>query len=588
MLSERLALSNTIRVKLPTRHTLKVIAMKFALPILLGLLFSIGLRAQSSPPPTGAAPTDKQTCSVSGTVGRQDTGDPLKKARVTLVTHENWEDSVFDITDSQGHFSLDALPCASYLLTVSHPGFVEASFGQRKSADPGAILTLAPGQKMTGLFFKLQRASVITGHVFDENGELVQGALVRVLRPTGRGKRQDAPEIGTSVTNDLGEFRIYDLSPGRYYVAVTYDPWSAREGFDAKPRQRLFKKGYPITYFPNTTDPSKAQTLALTPGQELASIDFRMELAAMNTVSGKILNPPSVNTIRGDMNIYMSPRGPGLLAPETIDTHSVAKDGTFILHRVPPGSYHLQAVYFDRDKLEPLYVARELEVAEADVEDVTLAFAPSFATNGRVKWEGNKQEDISKFTVFLSPVDAESGSVKHSEVKPDGSLLFRSVNESEYRPLIRGPNSDCYVKSARVGSTPMVDGKIPIHSGADNSLEIGISCRAPHLDGQVLTGDSLPAVGVFVVLVPEQRLREQSSNYATAKTDQNGQFRLKGILPGDYKLFSWDSVEEDDWYDADFLKPYDNKGVPIHLEEGDHKSIALSLIETSTDSPSKP
>jgi hypothetical protein len=441
---------------------------------------------------------------------------------------------------------------------------------------------------MTGLFFKLQRASVITGHVFDENGELVEQALVRVLRPTGRGKRQDTQEAGTGVTNDLGEYRIYDLSPGRYYLAVSYDPWSAREGFDPRPRQRLFKKGYPTAYFPNTTDPSKAQTLALYPGKELTSIDFRMELAAMNTVSGKILNPPAANTTRGSMYIYMSPRGSGLLAPDTIDTRSIAKDGTFTLHRVPPGSYHLQAVYFALDRSDPIYARRELEVTEADVEGVTLAFAPSFASNGRVIWEGGKQEDISNLTVFLSPADAESDLVKHSEVRPDGSLLFRNVNEGEYRPSIRGPNPDCYVTSARVGPTPMAVGKISIRSGADNSLEVGVSCRAPHVEGQALTNDSLPAVGVFIVLVPDARLREDSSEYASARTDQNGHFLLKGIKPGDYKLFSWDAIEEGDWYDADFLKPFEDKGTSVHLEEGDHKRIDLNLIENSPDSSAKP
>jgi hypothetical protein len=38
----------------------------------------------------------------------------------------------------------------------------------------------------------------------------------------------------------------------------------------------------------------------------------------------------------------------------------------------------------------------------------------------------------------------------------------------------------------------------------------------------------------------------------------------------------------------DFLKPYEDKGISIHLDEGDHKSIGLNLIETSIDSPSKP
>jgi hypothetical protein len=167
-------------------------------------------------------------------------------------------------------------------------------------------------------------------------------------------------------------------------------------------------------------------------------------------------------------------------------------------------------------------------------------------------------------------------------------LLFHGVNQGEYRLSIRDRDTPCYVKFARMGSTPMVDGKISIHSGSDNSLEVGVSCRAPHVEGLVLSSDSLPAVGVFVVLVPEPRLREQSSNYTTAKTDQNGHFLLKGILPGDYKLFSWSSVEEGDWLDADFLKPFEEKGVSVHLEEGDHKHIDLTLIETSSDSSSKP
>jgi len=561
--------------------------MKYVLAVLLGSLFAFSLSAQSSPRASETSPVDKQACSVSGTVVRQDTGEPLSKAKITLVTHKNWEDSVFDITDSQGHFFLDGLPCASYLLTVSHPGFVEASYGQRKPADAGAILTFAPEQKMTGLFFKLQRAAVITGHVFDEKGELVQGALVRVLRPTGRGKRQDTQEAGRGVTNDLGEYRIYDLSPARYYVAVTYGPWSMREGFDPKPRQQLFNKGYPTAYFPNTTDPSRAQTLAVSPGKELTSIDFRMELVAMNTVSGKILNPPAANTIRGDMNIYMSPRGSGLLAPDTIDAFSIAKDGTFTLHRVPPGSYYLRAEYMDRDTMEFVWTSRQLEVRDADAEGITIAFAPLIAVRGRVIWEESKESDLSSFTASLSSLDEEMRSPRSQEVKPDGSFLLRNVNEGEYHPRIFTSNSDCYLKSARAGSTPMVDGKLAIHSVDDNSLEFVVSCRAPQVEGQVLTSDSLPAVGVFVALVPELRLREQSSNYATTRTDQNAHFLLKGILPGNYKLFSWDSVEEGDWFDADFLKLFEEKGVSVRLDEGDHKSVGLNLIESSSNPQTK-
>ncbi len=563
-------------------------AVKLTLPTFLWLILAAGLAAQTDPPANEAAAADKEKCRVSGTVLRQDTGEPLKKAKVTLISREKWEDSVFDITDEQGHFLLDDVPPGSYTLSTSRPGFVETSYGQRKLGDPGAVLTLSRGQKMTGLVFKLQRAAIITGHVFDENGELVQGAFARVLRATGVGKQRGFREAGTGVTNDLGEFRIYDLMPGRYYMAVTYDPWSARERLDPKPKGRLLKKGYPTTYFPDTTDSSKAQTLALNPGDEISSIDFRLELVAMNTISGKILSLPAAKRTREDINVYVIPRGSGLPGYDSIDTRTITKDGTFVLHRVPPGSYYIQAAYFDRDTMEPMFTHRELEVTAGDVEGITLAFAPYTAVRGHVIWEGNKQADLSTFTVSLSSVDEQSPGTQPQELRPDGSFLFRSVSEGEYHPRIFAPNGDCYLKSARVGSNPMVDGKISIHSGAENSLEFVVNCHAPQVEGQALTSDSLPAVGVFVVLVPEVRLRADSSEYTNARTDQNGRFLLKGIKPGDYKLFSWDAVEEGDWYDADFLKPFEEKGLSVHLEEGDHKRVDLTLIETSTDASSKP
>jgi len=44
-------------------------------------------------------------------------------------------------------------------------------------------------------------------------------------------------------------------------------------------------------------------------------------------------------------------------------------------------------------------------------------------------------------------------------------------------------------------------------------------------------------------------------------------------------------VEQGDWQDADFLKPYEDKGVSVHLEEGDRKSVDLTLIEPPRGAP---
>ena len=50
-------------------------------------------------------------------------------------------------------------------------GFVGQQYGQRSPEGPGAILTLSSGQKLPDITFQMIPAAVITGHVYDEDGD---------------------------------------------------------------------------------------------------------------------------------------------------------------------------------------------------------------------------------------------------------------------------------------------------------------------------------------------------------------------------------------------------------------------------------
>jgi hypothetical protein len=76
--------------------------------------------------------------------------------------------------------------------------------------------------------------------------------------------------------------------------------------------------------------------------------------------------------------------------------------------------------------------------------------------------------------------------------------------------------------------------------------------------------------------------------YKTQTTDQYGHFILRGIAPGDYQLFSWDEVEDGAWEDADFLKPFEEKGEKVTVQEGDSKSVNLTTIKTAGTEEQKP
>jgi hypothetical protein len=74
--------------------------------------------------------------------------------------------------------------------------------------------------------------------------------------------------------------------------------------------------------------------------------------------------------------------------------------------------------------------------------------------------------------------------------------------------------------------------------------------------------------GVWVVLVPDEAHRNEFHLFKLTTTDPYGRYDLRGIAPGDYKLFSWEPMDElYGWEDPDFLKPFESKGQNISLQE---------------------
>jgi protocatechuate 3,4-dioxygenase beta subunit len=150
-------------------------------------------------------------------------------------------------------------------------------------------LTLSAGQKMTDLVFKMIRAASISGHVYDEDGEPVPDAEVMCYRASRQpGKEQQVWRLERR-TNDLGEFQIFALIPGPYYVVVNYQA-KLELNFRAPEAVKEIESGYPAMYYPSTTDPSKATAIAVAAGEDVRSIDFVLRPAHFVTVSGRVIN----------------------------------------------------------------------------------------------------------------------------------------------------------------------------------------------------------------------------------------------------------------------------------------------------------
>jgi Carboxypeptidase regulatory-like domain len=168
---------------------------------------------------TNSTDDKKQTATVAGTVVRQGTDEPLRKARVVLFLEGHRGENDLDaVTAADGKFVFDSVAPGAYELQVNHDGYVTKSYGEEGHDD--AILTLAAGQKLEDLIFRLQKCAVITGRVVDEDGDPVYGINVEV-GPNKKHRGKWNPQLGGGAeTNDLGEYRVFNLQPGEYLICA--------------------------------------------------------------------------------------------------------------------------------------------------------------------------------------------------------------------------------------------------------------------------------------------------------------------------------------------------------------------------------
>src|SRR4029453_14288986 len=104
-------------------------------------------------------------------------------------------------------------------LSVSCNSYVDQVYGRKNTSGQGAIISLAPGEKLRNLTFRLVPAGVITGRVRDTSGRPVAGFEVMLLKLSFEEGRQVLVPVADVVpTDDRGEYRHYWVPPGRYYV----------------------------------------------------------------------------------------------------------------------------------------------------------------------------------------------------------------------------------------------------------------------------------------------------------------------------------------------------------------------------------
>jgi protocatechuate 3,4-dioxygenase beta subunit len=94
----------------------------------------------------------------------------------------------------------------------------------------------------------------------------------------------------------------------------------------------------------------------------------------------------------------------------------------------------------------------------------------------------------------------------------------------------------------------------------------------------VTDGASKQYSGAVVALVPDSRRFENRALFATAASDASGKFVFRGIAPGEYRLYAWETTPPNAYQNANFVRRFDDKAKIVVVGPRTNARVELSLI----------
>jgi hypothetical protein len=520
------------------------------------------------------------TSVLRGQIVAADTGAPIRRAQVRVTSPDAREGRV-STTDQQGRFEFKELPAGRYTMTASKAGFVTLQYGQRRPSESGTPIELADAQAMEKIAIALPRGGVLGGRVTDEFGEPVANASVSAWRYAYQGgarRMVPAGQNARDTTDDQGQFRLFGLPPGDYYVSATLR--SGQEVTD--PMGEL--SGYTSTYFPGTSNVAEASRIALGVGQENTGVSFGLIATRLVRVSGQVLmsdGAPATNGMVMAIPANASGR-PGMAMQQGGSGGRLDQSGTFRLTNVAPGRYQVQARAGGRE----FEMARlDLAVGADDVDGLTLVTAPGAIVTGAVVSDTGEPFDFraQQLQIAARPASPDisgmGGGQGAVRVGNDFSFTLRNLNDAVF--IRAQPPQGWATKSIVINGQDITDTPTEFPPGQTvGGMQIVLTKKIASLTGLVTDAKGNPVLDATVVVFPgnDKLWTFQSRFIKAARPDQEGKYRVTGLPgPENYLVVAVQGLEDGQAGDPEFLATIKDLGTRLELGEGESKAVDVKL-----------
>jgi carboxypeptidase family protein len=403
----------------------------------LSINLTAQVRMMSSLGP-GAQQVQTGKASIEGSVLDAVTHEPVKKATVML----NGPTGLSAVTDASGHFAFRQLAAGQYNIFVQsekYPPTQDSLDGNQPHS-----LSLAADEQKQDITLSLTPGASVRGRIVDDDGNPMSGcnATAMQLRDTGMGRTLQ--QSGNSQSDEKGEYRIYNLPRGKYYVQVRCfktiplpHAFVRRDAIMDVPRLT-----YEPLFYPGAADPISAAKVQATPGADISGIDFKMTPARGIALRGHV-GPASAGIIQ----VSLTPKDPLIRDFRTQGMRVNASTGEFRIQNVLPGSYDLVASTAEGG--QSFFAKTSVEVGDAPLEPIELTLGPAPTVTGTILIEGDTNLPMTNGDLRMNPIDGRPmmQPPPPAKVQSDGTFVINSVTPGHWRLFLGGVQG--YIKSVQ-------------------------------------------------------------------------------------------------------------------------------------------
>ena len=405
-----------------------------------------------------AVALQSSTTTVRGVVLDSEGNRPIAKAGIELQ-NETGEVLYVGTTREDGRFAIPNVLLRPYKLIASRNGYVAADDGDRTRGGRNVTVTADSPE----IQIAMARTVSISGRVTDRIGQPLVHVNVEALRLSYDGGRRRLIAMAAARTNDLGDFRIFWLPPGRYYVRATPVSTSRDMGVSVTTNPNVpetsgrgpadsvsiwYRGDSPLpaaagtfgrrasdtealvpVYLPGTIHEGEASPLDLKPGQDYRGADIPIVPARWYKIKGLVMDSLTQMPAQKSLISRVSLPASGAYFNDEVEPF----DGRFEISALP-GRYSLFAY------TTALSGRVEVEVRDRDIENFVITLNEPATVSSRIFIDGRPAAggpEMSSLRVHLATIPDMPGSTQiNARPDADGLLALPYLQAGNYRVVV--------------------------------------------------------------------------------------------------------------------------------------------------------